>query len=194
MFNRSKQLIKVDHKVNGQSHNNNVLFGKISRVNNNSISNYHESKAVLALSTSKWDNITPDKLLNNIFNNGIILNKNFNNKELKIAELIKYSKEVENKKLLAEYVFFELFETYKMALKHDCFHDVISKNENGTLTIAFLPITTSENPIYCGIQKFGKIHINSNIKGYKTIYISRVLYHKTMSVEDYNKWVLESKF
>ena len=73
--------------------------------------------------------------------------------------------------------------TFKKALEHDCIYDIISKNEE-TVTIAFLPITTSENPIYCGIQKFEKIPMNISLKGYKTIYISRVLYHTIMTKEE----------
>jgi hypothetical protein len=79
-------------------------------------------------------------------------------------------------------------DTFKQALKHDCFSDIISSNNiDKTVTIAFLPISTSNNKVICGTQKFNKIYININLKGYKDFYITRLLFHKTMSVNDYNK-------
>jgi len=78
--------------------------------------------------------------------------------------------------------------TFKQALEHDCFHDIISRSEiDGTVTVAFLPISTSDNIVPCGIQSFNKIHVNINLRGYKTFYITRLLFHKTMPVDEYNK-------
>jgi hypothetical protein len=79
-------------------------------------------------------------------------------------------------------------ETYEMALQHDCFYDIISRDEVAKIvTVAFLPFSTSNNIVICGLQKFQKIHINTNIKGFKDIYITRLLFHKTMTEKDYDK-------
>jgi hypothetical protein len=79
-------------------------------------------------------------------------------------------------------------DTFEKALEHDCYHDIIARNEiENTVTVAFLPITTSSNIILCGIQEFNKIHVNINLKGYKTFYITRLLFHKTMTMDEYKK-------
>jgi len=75
-----------------------------------------------------------------------------------------------------------------MALKHDCYHDIISRNDiENKITVAFLPISTSKNIVTCGIQKFNKVHVNINLRGYKTFYITRLLFHKIMTVDEYNQ-------
>lgn len=43
----------------------------------------------------------------------------------------------------------------------------------------------------CGIQKFDKIHLFTN--GLKDFYLTRILFQKTMSRENFIKWELESK-
>jgi hypothetical protein len=79
-------------------------------------------------------------------------------------------------------------DTFEMALKHDCYHDIIARNAiENTVIIAFLPITTSSNIVLCGIQEFNKIFVNINLKGYKTFYITRLLFHKTMTLNEYNQ-------
>lgn len=70
------------------------------------------------------------------------------------------------------------------------FYDVISKNDEN-VTIIFIPITTSSNKVLCGIQKFDKINLFTN--GLKDFYLTRLLFQKTMSREDFIKWELESK-
>lgn len=80
--------------------------------------------------------------------------------------------------------------TFKEALKHDCFYDIINQN-NETVTIAFLPISTSENKVSCGLQKFNKIHLLTNYN--KKFYITRILFHKTMTKEEFEKWEANSK-
>jgi hypothetical protein len=87
-----------------------------------------------------------------------------------------------------QYILNRYFKTFNKALEHDCFNDIIASNEvEKTVTVAFLPITTSKNKLLCGIQEFNKIHVNINLRGYKTFYITRLLFHKTMPVDEYNK-------
>ena len=88
-----------------------------------------------------------------------------------------------------------LIKTYEMALQHDCFHDIITENEvEKTVTIAFLPYSTSSNQVLCGIQKFDKININLNFKVYKNFYITRLLFHKTMTKTEYIEWSLKKRY
>src|ERR1700761_2106994 len=70
------------------------------------------------------------------------------------------------------------FNTFKMALKHYCFYDFIDKKTE-EVTIIFLPISTSNNRLLCGIQRFEKIHTYSN--ELKSFYITRLLFQKTMT-------------
>ena len=86
--------------------------------------------------------------------------------------------------------------TYKRALHHYCFSDIISQNED-TVTIVFLPISTSNRSISCGIQSFDKIYLytklsNEHTKNETNFYITRLLFYKKMSLEDYHKWVNEN--
>ena len=82
------------------------------------------------------------------------------------------------------------FNTFKMALKHYCFYDFIDKKTE-EVTIIFLPISTSNNRLLCGIQRFEKIHTYSN--ELKSFYITRLLFQKTMTWSDYNIWVNKTK-
>jgi hypothetical protein len=78
--------------------------------------------------------------------------------------------------------------TFKKALEHDCYHDIVSRNDiENKVTVAFLPISTSGYKVLCGTQNFDKIHVNISLKGYKTFYITRLLFHKTMPVDEYNQ-------
>jgi hypothetical protein len=119
--------------------------------------------------------------------NFILLNSN------KMAKQKQYNKYVVIKKddsnqLLVHNALNQFLITFKKALEHDCYHDIISRNEiNNEITVAFLPISTSRYKVSCGAQKFNKIHVNINLKGYKTFYITRLLFHKTMPVDEYKK-------
>ena len=150
----------------------NAIPKKVNQHSNLQITKYHATNTQLAKSTSRWDVPSIGK-----FNNDAMVSYSKNLLDLSIKN--SYDQSVI---------------TFKKALQHDCFHDVISRNKaDKTVTVAFLPISTSEYKLSCGIQKFNKIHVNINLKGYKTFYITRLLFHKTMTVYDYNKWVLESQ-
>jgi hypothetical protein len=82
--------------------------------------------------------------------------------------------------------------TYKKALEHDCFNDIISRDEaDKTVIIAFLPFSTSNNEILCVIQKFDKIHLLKN--GLKNFYITRIIFHQTITEDNFIKWEKTSK-
>jgi len=168
--------------------------GRVDQHPNLQITKYHATNIQLSHSNSKWDSNTLDKVEGVIGSqdNFILLNSN------KMAKQKQYNKYIAIKKndsnqLLVHNALNQSLITFKKALKHDCFHDIILKNEvDKTVTVAFLPISTSDNIVPCGIQSFNKIHVNINLRGYKTFYITRLLFHKTMPVDEYNKWVIES--
>jgi hypothetical protein len=61
----------------------------------------------------------------------------------------------------------------------------MENEQEKTVTIIFLPISTSDKKLLCGIHKFNKIFVYSNeIKNY---YTSRILFQKTMTRIEYNK-------
>ena len=156
---------------------------------------YHGSSNLNANCTALWDKITIGKQEieyktaveenNNFFNERIIRSKEIK-KEINYA-LIKDTKVKEWDSYLRSH------NTFRKALEHDCFYDIISKNENddGTLTIAFLPFSTSQNEVLCGLQRFDKIHLLSNYN--KNFYITRILFHKIMTKAEFEKWETESK-
>lgn len=145
---------------------------KVNQHSNLQITKYHTTNVQLSISHSKWDFCTANKLAH-----------------LSNFILIKKQLDLSSKEILNSYL-----NTFKQALRHDCFSDIILSNEiEKTVTVAFLPISTSYNKVPCGIQHFNKIHVKINLKGYKTFYITRLLFHKTMTIDEYNKWILESQ-
>jgi hypothetical protein len=117
---------------------------------------FHESKVTLAYMSTNKDNITIDKIKVLSFNDKMsnvyidikkgeeISNLIQNNKVAKI-DIIDYT--------IAQKSFDIARHTYLRGLKHYCFYDIISENEE-TVTIIFLPISTSDNKVSCGIHKF----------------------------------------
>jgi hypothetical protein len=63
---------------------------------------------------------------------------------------------------------------FSKALEHDCFYDVI-KEDDKFITIAFLPFSISPD----------KVHLLTN--GLKNFYITRILFHKTMTKKEFVK-------
>jgi hypothetical protein len=150
--------IKISKQVNS---NKNLLISN----NNISINNYHSTNRMEAKLLTLHDFNTIGKITKVLGssnkNDYVILNKK------KSEDIIK-----------------QVLYTYKTALKHYSFHDIISSNEvEDTVTIAFLPISTSSKKISCGIQKFDKILTYSN--GFINIYTTRLLFHKTMTKTEY---------
>jgi len=158
---------------------------------------YHTSHITLAKMSTKYDVLMYNnigKATNSIFNENIN-SAMFNTKKgEEIAKLVQANKNTTKTfDFIIQNSFIKLKKVFKMALKHYCFYDIISRNEiDKTVTIAFLPISTSNNTVPCGIQSFNKIHVNIKLKDYKTFYITRLLFHKTMTVDEYNQWVLDS--
>ena len=77
-----------------------------------------------------------------------------------------------------------LEEKFKRAESHYTVHDVLSEDKD-TVTIIFLPITTSHKKISYGLQKFDTLYMHSN--GLKNFYTTRILYQKTMTKDFYNE-------
>ena len=151
----------------------NAITKKVNQHSNLQITKYHATNIQLSNSNTKWDSHTSNQI-----KNLIAVTSLHNNKDLTIVKDI----------------FLSYLNTFDRALHHDCFNDVISRNEaDNTVTVAFLPISTSNNIVSCGVQKFDKVYININLKGYKTFYITRLLFHKTMTVDEYHKWVKDSQ-
>lgn len=149
----------------------NAIPKKVNQYSNLQITKYHATNIQLSNSNPKWDSHTSNQI-----KNLIAVTSLHNNKDLTSVKEI----------------FLSYLNTFDRALHHDCFNDVILRNEaENKVTVAFLPISTSNNIVFCGAQKFNKIYIN--LKGYKTFYITRLLFHKTMTVEEYNKWVKDSQ-
>ena len=148
------------------------------------VNNYHVTNVQLAKSNSQWDYDTLAK----IQLQDKLISKKIENQLIRVEE--------SNKLVVKDSIDIavKVVKTFEMALKHDCYHDIISRNDiENKITVAFLPISTSKNIVTCGIQKFNKVHVNINLRGYKTFYITRLLFHKIMTVDEYNQWVLDSK-
>ena len=150
--------------------------------------NYHATNQQLSHANSKWD----------VYSKDIFIFVNSTNKmeniEKQVNKYMNIKKEISTDNLLLQNILNKSLITFKKAVEHDCYHDIIARNEiDKTVTVAFLPISTSDSTVSCGIQKFNKIFVNINLKGYKKFYITRLLFHKTMPVNEYNKWVIDSK-
>jgi hypothetical protein len=149
---------------------------------------FHNSTALLAKSTAEWNHacINTKAAEITINNNKINL---LRSEAGKIQDIEKITALALIKQKL------EYQKTFKQALAHDCFYDIISSNEEKeTVTVAFLPISTSDAEVSCGVQQFEKIHLNHNIKGFKNIYITRILFHITMAKSDFIKWSSEYRY
>ena len=112
------------------------------------------------------------------------------NIEKQVNKYMNIKKEISTDNLLLQNILNKSLITFKKAVEHDCYHDIIARNEiDKTVTVAFLPISTSDSTVSCGIQKFNKIFVNINLKGYKKFYITRLLFHKTMPVNEYKNGI-----
>lgn len=80
--------------------------------------------------------------------------------------------------------------TFEWALMHDVFYDVI-KEDGDNIIIAFLPFSTSNRKVLCGLEKFDKVHLLTN--GLKDFNITRILFYITMTKKDFIKWEADSK-
>jgi hypothetical protein len=179
MFKKSSEIInKVELKKSKS-------LGVYEEVKSNiAKKGYHYTGSPKAKSNAGYDLDTYNNISNNYviepvikeFNDNVTKSKEIEN-TIQQANSIALVKNVKNSYNISN-------ENFKMAVKHECFYDVISEND-GNVTIIFLPITTSSNRVLCGIQKFDKIHLFKN--GLKHFYLTRLLYQKTMSREDFIK-------
>jgi hypothetical protein len=142
---------------------------------------YHASHTTLAKISTKYDIV----VYNNVNKDSdLIFMENINSVALSIKKGEEINKLIQVNTLdsLAKKNLFISKKAFKRALLHYCFYDIINENE-ATVTIAFLPISTSDNIVSCGIQKFDKVFVYSN--GYKEFYITRLLFHKTMTKQQF---------
>jgi hypothetical protein len=160
--------------------------GRVDQQPNLQLTNYHATNLQLSISSPKWDIFSKEKVEVVIKSQDTFIKLNPNkveNIENQVHKYIKIKKDVSINHLLLQDVLNQSLITFKKALEHDCYHDIIARNEiENTVTVAFLPITTSNNIVPCGIQKFNTIHVNINLRGYKT-----------MPVDEYNQWVIDSQ-
>lgn len=143
-------------------------------LNRKSWASYHGTVNVKAKVTPSWDkeriNVYDFKIINKLsFKEKLEFMEFSRKKSQEINRLIKVadpSIDLDTNELLksmAHKSFLISQDTFRMALKHDCFYDII-KNENGILTIAFLPFSTSSNKVLCGHQQFENFFIKLDIK------------------------------
>jgi len=149
---------------------------------------YHGTGNFLANTTSQWNH----KIINK-FNTKIIESKiDLLNLSIKKSKDIEHT--IEESKIIIELKAKKSYDTstktFREALKHDCFYDVISQKD-GNVTITFLPFSTSNNIVPCGLQKFDKIHLFTN--GLKKFYITRILFNVTMTKTEFIAWEANSK-
>ena len=138
--------------------------------------NYHESHLLKSKMVTKYDNFTFGDSIGAVINTEADIKKS-----QEIHQTIKCAENQAALKILKS-----VKKTFKMALKHYCVSDVINETDK-TVTVIFLPITTSHTTLSCGIQKFEKIHTYSN--EFKDFYITRLLFQKTMTRSNYNAWL-----
>ena len=188
MFNKALVVSKGNSRIDLHK---NKIFGDYQ--NTNTIAELHNSGYLKAKSNPKWDMTTSNKIVQNSVIEPVIHNVNSMVKKSKNIEVIIKKAEFEAiliKELEAKKLCNLSQNAYKKALKHDCFYDVI-KEDDKNVTVAFLPFSTSPDIILCGSEKFNKVHLLTN--GLKSFYITRILYHKTMTKEEFIKWKVESK-
>jgi hypothetical protein len=144
-------------------------------------SHYHTSHVTLAKMSTKYDKFS----YNNVSKDSdLIFIENINSVEssIKKGEEINKLIQVNTLDALVRHNLLLSKKAFKKALLHYCYYDIINKNNN-TVTIAFLPISTSDNIVPCGNQKFDKVFVYSN--GTIDIYITRLLFHKTMTKQQF---------
>ena len=101
---------------------------KVDQHQNLQMTQYHATNAKLAKSNSQWDHGTLAKVPLS-YNDNLKLQDKFNFNKKKIENLVN------------QYV-----KMFKKALEHDCFNDIISRNDiENKVTVAFLPISTSDS-------------------------------------------------
>ena len=184
MFNKSKQLIKVKSEQN-------KLFEDVknntSLVSKKIFNGYHQTGFVKSTLTTTYDLGAGENVYSSI---GFVKNMTLFSFDIKkgeiIENLIKDSILINVKKSLNTST-----KTYKRALHHYCISDIVDQKED-KVTIIFLPISTSESKVLCGIQKFDKIHLYNN--GIIEFYITRLLFQKTMTGNDHYKWLNDTKY
>ena len=173
-------------------------------------------KSELKKSKSLEDNLlTQSTIKNTFFNNALLKAKletchdlitsskfdlvatnDFENKLSLSARSIKKGEEIEQaikesqQRVIQKSIYLASM-TFKRALRHYCIYDILNEDKD-KITIIFLPITTSDKKILCGIQKFDKVLMYSN--EINSFYITRLLFQKTMSRSDYNQWVNTIKY
>jgi hypothetical protein len=156
------------------------------------ISKFHWSPKNLSRVTAVYDKVKIKQYKDTAFNDKI----NFENQNIKKGEeielVIKNSTQIEQKEVDSN-VNLELTgknshitsqKAFNKALEHDCFYDII-KEDDKNVTIAFLPFSTSTEKVLCGLEKFDKVHLLTN--GLKNFYITRILFHKTITKEEFVK-------
>lgn len=152
-------------------------------------SNFHDDTLLKARFETCHDLITHDQITRRKFD--LIANTDFENKLSLSAKNIKKGQEIEqvikeSQQLILQKSINLASITFGRALRHYCFYDIINEDKD-KITIIFLPITTSDKKILCGIQKFDKVLMYSN--EVNNFYITRLLFQKTMNRSDYDQWV-----
>jgi hypothetical protein len=180
MFKKSSEIIKVRSELNI----NNTLSEKktgfqppqdlVTRYS------YHSTSKLNAQYMTCYNYSAKGKLLSSM--------NNKSSDNIKKDETNQLLLDVQNdtRKFVVKSKFIEIF---RRAEDHHCIYDVLTQDQN-TVTIIFLPISTSPKRISCGSQKFYKIQTYSN--GLKTFYTTRLLFQKTMSKDTYNEWIIEN--
>lgn len=167
-------------------------------------------KSELKKSKSLEDNLPTQLTIKNAFHNDVLLKAkletchdlitsrklNFEDKLSISAKSIKKGEEIEHfikdsKQNVIQKALNTAKYTFTRALRHYCFYDIMEDDQD-KVTIIFLPISTSDKKFLCGIQKFDKALIHSN--EINSIYITRLLFQKTMSRLDYDNWVNSPKY
>lgn len=158
------------------------------------ISNFHWSPKNLSRVTAGYDKnkIKQYKDKDTAFNDKIIFENQNIKKGEEIELVIKNSTQIEQKEvnlnanleLTGKNSHIISQKAFSKALEHDCFYDVIKEDEK-FITIAFLPFSTSPEKVLCGLERFDKVHLLTN--GLKSFYITRILFHKTMTKKEFVK-------
>ena len=183
MFNKAVVISKGKSKID--LHKSNSL---INHQNTNTKAELHNSGYLKAKIITQHDYFTIQKIK---FNTNIGEAISFTSNEIKKGEETNafIQNNFNNQKSLN--IFNISKNAYIKALRHYCFYDIILEDEMH-VTIKFLPISTSDKKVLCGLHKFNKVFVYSN--GCKNFYITRILFQKTMSKEDFNKWINNKEY
>jgi hypothetical protein len=129
-------------------------------------SNFHQDTLLKAKIETCHDLFTSRKIELKAIEDKLTLSSKSIKKGEEIEQIIKYSKQLNSVRGL-----------FKQALRHYCFYDIIDEQKD-KVTIIFLPLSTSDKKILCGIKKFDKelMYINE----VNNFYITRLLFQKTM--------------